>query len=238
MSIQHGRNRRAFLRNAGISALVGAFGKGAQLGAADENVSAPRGKYDFDTPYGRIGTDSLKWDTPIATYGKENIAVGMGIADMDFRCAPVITKALEERVHHEVWGYLKEYPPSFIDGIVSWNKRRYGININPDLLVINNGVHPGIIAALKTFSPPGSRVLLQTPVYNGFYLDLDWVGCTPEESPMKLVNGRYSMDFDDLERRIGPDTKTMILCNPQNPTGIAGRARTSCGSARSAPGEA
>ena len=219
MSIQDGRDRRTFLRNAGISALVGAFGKGAQLEAAEKDAGALHGKYDFDTPYNRIGTDCLKWDTPIATYGKENIAVGMGIADMDFRCAPVITKALEERLHHEVWGYLKEYPPSFIDGIVSWNKRRYGIDINPDLLVINNGVHPGIIAALKTFSPPGSRVLLQTPVYNGFYSDLEWVGCPPEESPMKLVNGRYSMDFDDLERRIGPDTKTMILCNPQNPTG-------------------
>ena len=195
------------------------MGKGAPLGAAEDKAIAAHGRYDFDTPYNRIGTESVKWDTPIATYGKENITVGMGIADMDFRCAPVITKALEERVHHEVWGYLKEYPPAFIDGIVKWNKRRYGIDINPDLLVVSNGVHPAIIAALKTFSPPGSRVLLQTPVYNGFYSDLDWVGCPPEESPMKLVNGRYSMDFDDLERRIGPDTKTMILCNPQNPTG-------------------
>src|SRR5689334_10433224 len=106
MSIQNGRNRRAFLRSAGISALVGAMGRGAPLGAAEDKAIASHGRYDFDTPYNRIGTESLKWDTPIATYGKENIAVGMGIADMDFRCAPVITKALEERVHHEVWGYL------------------------------------------------------------------------------------------------------------------------------------
>jgi len=218
MSQNDGRNRRAFLRNAGMTAVVGALGRGSSLAAAD-NSSAPHGKYDFDTPYNRIGTDSMKWDTPIATYGRENIAVGMGIADMDFRCAPAISQALRERMQHEVWGYLSDIPRSFTDGIIKWNKRRYGIDINPDLLVVNNGVHPGIIAALKTFSPPGSRVLLQTPVYNGFYSDLTFVGCQPEESPMKLVDGRYSMDFDDLERRIGPDTKTMILCNPQNPTG-------------------
>jgi Bifunctional PLP-dependent enzyme with beta-cystathionase and maltose regulon repressor activities len=30
----------------------------------------------------------------------------MGIADMDFRAAPVITKALMERMQHENWGYL------------------------------------------------------------------------------------------------------------------------------------
>ena len=33
------------------------------------------------------------------------------------------------------------------------------------------------------------------------------------------MNGRYSMDFDDLERRISHETNTLILCNPQNPTG-------------------
>ena len=36
---------------------------------------------------------------------------------------------------------------------------------------------------------------------------------------MKLVNGRYSIDFEDFERRISHDTNTFILCNPQNPTG-------------------
>ncbi|MGH9345675.1 MAG: MalY/PatB family protein [Vicinamibacterales bacterium] len=40
-----------------------------------------------------------------------------------------------------------------------------------------------------------------------------------EENPLKLVNGRYTMDFEDLERRISHDTNTLILCNPQNPTG-------------------
>jgi cystathionine beta-lyase len=36
---------------------------------------------------------------------------------------------------------------------------------------------------------------------------------------MKVVNGKYSMDFEDFERRISRDTNSFILCNPQNPTG-------------------
>jgi cystathionine beta-lyase len=91
--------------------------------------------------------------------------------------------------------------------------------VSPANLEITTGVHPGLIAALRAFSPPGSRVLLTTPTYNGFYGDLAKTGTTAEESPMVLVDGRYSIDFDDFERRIGPDTKTFILCNPQNPTG-------------------
>src|SRR5439155_1790227 len=144
--------------------------------------------------------------------------VGMGIADMDFRCAPAITKALTERLQHENWGYL-DMPKSFGDGIVSWNKKRYGIDINPEMLVITTGVHPGLIAALRTFSPPGSKVLLNTPTYNGFYGDLTYTKTIAEEVPMRLVNGRYSIDFDEFERHISHDTNAYILCNPQNPTG-------------------
>jgi cysteine-S-conjugate beta-lyase len=36
---------------------------------------------------------------------------------------------------------------------------------------------------------------------------------------MKLVDGRYQIDFDDFEKRISMDTNVVILCNPQNPTG-------------------
>ncbi len=221
MSQHDGLNRRAFLRNAGMTALVGAVGTnsaaavaaGAAFGAPDAN-----GKYDFDTPYNRFGTDSTKYDQPNRIYGKGSVEVGMGIADMDFRAAPAITKALMERLQHENWGYL-DMPKSFSESVVNWNKKRYGININPDSLVITTGVHPGLIAALKTFSPPGTKVLLNTPTYNGFYGDLTYTGTIAEENPLKLVNGRYSIDFEDFERRISHNTNTFILCNPQNPTG-------------------
>jgi cystathionine beta-lyase len=142
----------------------------------------------------------------------------MGIADMDFKAAPCIGRALEERCRHENWGYL-QMPSSYIQAIVDWNRRRYGLEIDPETVVISSGVHPALIAAIQTFSPPGSRVLLTTPSYNGFYSDLKFCQVTQEDSPMKVVNGRYSIDFDDFESRISHDTNTFILCNPQNPTG-------------------
>ena len=144
--------------------------------------------------------------------------MGMGIADMDFKAAPCIGRALAERCKHENWGYLST-PKSYINAIVSWNKRRLGLEIDPETIALSDGVHPGLIAALKTFSPPGSKVLLMTPTYNGFYGDLRASFTLPADSPMKVVNGRYSIDFDDLQSRISADTNTLILCNPQNPTG-------------------
>ena len=105
------------------------------------------------------------------------------------------------------------------EAIAAWNKRHYGLTMEPSRIVLANGVHPALLAAIRTFSPRGTKVLLQTPVYNGFFSDLRETGTLPEESPMRFVNGGFQMDFDDFERRISLDTHLFILCNPQNPTG-------------------
>ena len=211
-------NRRAFLKSAGVTAVLGAVGaKSASATQASGLKSVPLyPTYDFDEVFDRVGTDCSKWDSPIATYG-ENIEVGMGIADMDFRAAPCVTKALAERCAHENWGYLRR-PDSYVQSIVDWNKRRYDLDVDPGSVVLNTGVHAGLIAALQTFAPPGSRVLLTAPVYSGFYSDIRFTRTVPEDSPMKLVDGHYSIDFEDFERR-ARRTNAFILCNPQNPTG-------------------
>jgi cystathionine beta-lyase len=225
MSLSHGLNRRAFIRNAGLTALAGAAAGtrtplSTTLDAATIQTQS-NGKFDFDTVYNRFGTDSTKFDQQIRVYGPDSVQVGMGIADIDFRAAPGITNALNARVKHENWGYLDmgKWTPKVNQAVADWNKRRYGVTIDPSTMVLSNGVHPALIAALKAFSPPGTKVLLQTPTYNGFYSDLRASRTVAEESPMKFVNGKFEMDFEDFERRISLDTHSFILCNPQNPTG-------------------
>ena len=218
MSRKQGLDRRAFLRNAGATALLGAVGAEpvATAEAAAFDFSQERQKFDFDEIYDRVGTDCTKWDGAIAQFGPE-IEVGMGVADQDFRAAPCITRALAERCTHENWGYMRR-PASYVQAIVDWNKRRYDLDIDPESIVLTTGVHPALIAALHTFAPPGSRVLMASPIYGGFYSDLRFTRTVPDDSPMKLVDGRYEIDFEDFERR-ARRANVCIFCNPQNPTG-------------------
>jgi cysteine-S-conjugate beta-lyase len=210
-------DRRTFLQHAGMTALWGAVG--ATTGVAHTGAGTPaQTKYDFDEVYNRFGTESTKFDRQVRLFGNGSIDVGMGIADMDYRAAPPITRALKKRLEHENWGYL-DNQRMIVGDIVAWNKRRYGVDINPDQMVISAGVHPALISAMQAFCPRGTKVLMTTPIYNGFYSDLRYVGIPAEESPMKLVDGRYSIDFDDFERRITHDTPVFLLCNPHNPTG-------------------
>ncbi len=234
---KNGQDRRAFLRNAGLGGGVLALGPLAASIAASAGASAAPaggqmagGKYDFDTPYNRIGTDCVKWDEAVRDEHMPKIVAGMGIADMDFECVPVVTNALQKRVSHHNWGYEmldidlllgNAGNSDFVKGIIDWNHKRYGIaNMTPKNLGVTTGVHSGIMPALRAFAPPGSKVLMATPIYNAFYFDLYGSKLVANESPMKVVNGRYEIDWADFERRAAdPATKTTILCNPHNPVG-------------------
>ncbi len=226
MSPKPGLDRRAFLKRAGATAVLGAAAARDVAGAERLLAAEPRHLRGasglqvsgFDDVYDRIGTDCSKWDGPIAEYG-ERIEVAMGIADQDFRAAPCITRALAERCAHENWGYYRR-PDSFVQAVADWSSRRYGLEIDPETVELTTGVHSGLIYALQTFAPPGSRVLMTTPVYSGFYTDLRFTRTVAEECPMELVDGRYRIDFDDFERR-ARRANAFILCNPQNPTGNA-----------------
>ena len=197
-------NRRNFLKNAGLTAVFAGSGIPLEkLKLTDDtngkaSVFPQQVQYDFDEIYDRIGTDSVRWDGAAQRHSS-GLDVGMGIADMDFKAAPCIGEAIAERCEHENWGYLT-MPSDYVEAIVSWNQRRYGLDIDPSTLVLSTGVHPGLIAALKTFSPPGSRTLICTPSYNGFYGDLTASKTIAEDSMMTMVNGRYEIDFDDFER--------------------------------------
>jgi cystathionine beta-lyase len=229
-----GQDRRSFLARAGVLALsplaanIAANAKAAAAPAAGQSAN---GKFDFDTPLNRLGTDSVHWDMPVRDEKMSKIVAGMGVADMDFRCAPSITAALQKRVAFPNWGYNmidgdlfigNAGGSDFIKGIIAWNKKRYGItNIDPKMLGITPGVIPGIVAALQAFAPRGSKVLMVTPSYVGFYAAIGFTKTVPEESPMKMVNGRYEIDWTDLERRMTPAVKVSIICNPHNPGGRA-----------------
>jgi cystathionine beta-lyase len=91
-----------------MAAIAGAVATSPSMADVASSVAPEpmEGTFDFDTIYSRVGTDCIKWDGQIEKFGKENIEVGMGIADMDFRAAPCITKALAERCSHENWGYM------------------------------------------------------------------------------------------------------------------------------------
>ncbi|MEM9207946.1 MAG: aminotransferase class I/II-fold pyridoxal phosphate-dependent enzyme [Pseudomonadota bacterium] len=219
MSDSKGFDRRAFLKGASMTAIAGAVGAGNTAAQAAPAGKADMGAYDFDQTVSRVGSNCYKFCAQIEKFGREYMQLGMGVADMDFHVAPVITEALRERATHENWGYLGN-TNGLREAIVEWNKVRYDVDVDPDTVTMCSGVHNGLISTLNAVSRPGSKTIMNTPTYNGFYTDLRLSRTLVNDSEMYVDDdGKYQVDWDDFEARLTPDTRAFLLCNPQNPTG-------------------
>ncbi|WP_251622684.1 MalY/PatB family protein [Odoribacter lunatus] len=171
-------------------------------------------KYDFDEIIPRRGTRSYKWDMP-----EEEGVLPMWVADMDFKTAPAIIEALEKRVAHGIFGYVK-VPQSYYEAIVQWFSRRHQWTIECPWIIYTTGVVPALSAIIKAMTEPGDKVIVQTPVYNCFYSSIRNNGCELSANHLVYKEGRYTIDFDDLEAKAAdPRAKLLILCNPHNPAG-------------------
>ncbi|MDC1503320.1 aminotransferase class I/II-fold pyridoxal phosphate-dependent enzyme, partial [Gammaproteobacteria bacterium] len=219
--------RRAFLRNASVAALAGGTAATTLLseshaqGATGEMARALAHtgvKFDFDTPYNRVGSSCSRWDGAARGYPEGVFKYGMGVASQDFECAPCITEALEERIKHHNWGYLSDRD-GLVAEIVKWNGNRNQLDLDPKTITISDGVYPGMIAAMRAFTPPGGKTLIITPAYSGFYTMAREANIGTVDSQMKRIEGRYEVDWADLEAKMTPDVRTLVVCNPQNPTG-------------------
>ncbi len=169
-------------------------------------------RYDFDKVIDRRGTGSLKWDVK-----KDELP--MWVADMDFRTAPEVIEAMENRVSHGVFGY-SVIPDEWYQAYQTWWRQRHGWEIDRDWMIFCTGVVPALSSCVRKLTTPAENVVVQTPVYNIFFNSIYNNGRNILKSPLILEDGVCRMDFDDLESKLSdPQTSLMILCNPQNPVG-------------------
>jgi cystathionine beta-lyase len=187
-------------------------------------------KHSFDAKVDRKGTNSVKWefiqrgddehhlDHTDRFFGENNI-LPMWVADMDFRCPEPVVKALIARAQNGIYGYTAP-TDAFYQSVVSWMARRHGWKIAPSWICITPGVVPALNMLVRTFISPGEKVLIQPPVYYPFYEAIKNNGGEIVTNPLIYENGRYHIDFGDLEQKAkDPRVKMAILCSPHNPVG-------------------
>lgn len=175
-------------------------------------------KYDFDKVTDRRGTNCLKYDFA-AERGKPEGILPLWVADMDFPTAPEILERLQQAVSHGIFGY-SEGKDGYFQAAAGWYGKNFGWEVKRNWLVKTPGVVFAIAAAIRAFTEEGDAVLLQQPVYYPFGEAVKDNGRVLVNSPLKLVNGHYEIDFEDFENKIKENkVKLFLLCSPHNPVG-------------------
>ena len=170
--------------------------------------------FNFDEIIPRRNTRSYKWDSAPA-----GDVLPLWVADMDFRTAPAVIEALERRVRHGIFGYVR-VPDEYYEAVIRWFERRHGWRFERDWMIYTSGVVPAVSAVIKALTEPGDGIVVQTPVYNCFFSSIRNNGCRIVTNPLKYEDQTYHIDYEDLERKTAdPSVKLLLFCNPHNPAG-------------------
>ena len=125
--------------------------------------------------------------------------------------------ALAQRAAHPIYGYTL-FPDGLYDALIGWMQRRHGWAIQRDWIVLCPGVVPSLNAAVMAFTQPGESVIIQPPVYFPFFSAVTQTGRKLIQNPLRLEDGRYTIDFDHLAQ-CAQDARLLLLCSPHNPVG-------------------
>lgn len=174
--------------------------------------------YNFDEETNRKNTNCAKYDGLKKYFGYENLNP-LWVADMDFKTPSFINDAIIKAASNSLYGYSVDTPELYAS-IINWQKNEHDWEIEQKDIFMINGVVPAYSACIEAFSEIGDEVIVQTPIYPPLFKCV-----TANERKLvinelkKDENGYYTMDLEDLEKKITSKTKILALCSPHNPVG-------------------
>jgi len=174
-------------------------------------------KYNFDEVIDRRNTQAIKLERCKTLFGTEDL-LPLWVADMDFRTPDFIINAIQKRLEHPILGYTMP-SKNFYSTSINWIKEHHDWNVQREWFGFLPGIVPGLSFAVQSLTSPGDEIIVQPPVYYPFFHVIEKNHRVVVQNQLKEENGKFVMDFDDLEKKFTSKTKLFILCNPHNPGG-------------------
>ena len=173
---------------------------------------------DYNAFSDRSVSNAEKYTLRETLFGTTDV-IPMWVADMDIQTPPCIRDAVKRRAAHEVYGY-EEMPDSAFEAQIQWIQKRHHYQVKREWMLYSHSVVASISVAIQTFSNPGDKVIVQTPVYPPFFGQVSLNGREVLKNPLKKEGtDDYTFDIEDLRSKIDAKTKLLLLCSPHNPVG-------------------
>ena len=173
---------------------------------------------NFDEIIDRRNTSCLKHDFAVERGYPADI-LPFWVADMDFRAPAPVIDALKVRAEHGIFGYT-QVKDDYFAVLQNWFRTRHDWTVERRELILTPGVVFAIATAIRAFTIKGDAVLIQQPVYYPFANMIRQNERVIVDNPLRLIEGRYEIDFADFEQKIIEHrVKLFILCSPHNPVG-------------------
>lgn len=124
-----------------------------------------------------------------------------------------------------------QYPPgrgipALRTAIAAHQRRRYGIELDPDTeVLVTAGATEAITAAVLALAGTGDEVATIEPFYDSHAASIALAGAAHTTIPLIPREGGFRLDTAALDAVIGERTRLIIVNTPHNPTGTVLEAR-------------
>jgi aminotransferase len=109
--------------------------------------------------------------------------------------------------------------PELRSAIASKFEKDNGLEYSPDEeIIVTSGAQEAMVVTLQTLLDPGDEVIIASPYYMAYPSNILLAGGHPVFVPTTEEQG-FQLLPEELERKITPNTKLVVLVSPNNPTG-------------------
>lgn len=147
--------------------------------------------------------------------------IAMSIGEPQHTPPPFVLDALRDNLHR-----LGSYPatagmPEFRASAAGWLRRRFGVSVNPDTMVLPvNGTREALFAFVQAVVDDRTSPLVAMP--NPFYQIYEGAALLAGAEPFFLnttAATRYLPDLDAVSEDVWRRCQVLFLCSPGNPSG-------------------
>lgn len=143
------------------------------------------------------------------------ISIGGGEPEYDTpsNIVNAMKQAIDEGYTH--YGNFRHIPE--LRQAVADKYKRYGVEVNPEQVIITPGSTMGIYMAYKAFLNPGDELIVMDPCFFGYFMAVKEQGF--KTVPVNRSKDDWSFNIEDVYSATTEKTKAVLMCSPDNPTG-------------------
>lgn len=147
-------------------------------------------------------------------------AISLGVGEPDFVTPWHVREACIDALEKGMTTYTSNQGmPELLQVISEYLKARFSLSYKADQeILVTFGASEAIDLALRALITTGDEVLIPEPCYVSYLPCVQLAGGIPVSVKTSAKHG-FKLKVEDLEKALTPQTKVLILCYPNNPTG-------------------
>ncbi len=98
--------------------------------------------------------------------------------------------------------------------------RRYGVQVDPDQIIVTSGTSPSLLMIFSAMLDPGDEIIMTNPYYPCYANMVTFVGGVPRLIPVSEAEN-FQLPPDRARQALTRKTKAILINSPANPTGMS-----------------